>query len=121
MRDYVNDHSFFILSIDKLSSNSVKSSSTFIGDNPSIDFELISFLIFLDNFLLLQLLKSPSDNFQVSMFMSGVSAGNSVLLAIEMRQQIHTGSRSQVNFSSQGGNTNVNPVVVQGSEFSGCI
>ena len=111
--------SFFVLGVNELSGDSVEGTSAFIGDDSSIDLKLVSLLILLDDFLLLQLLETPSDDLQVGVLVSGVSAGNSVFLAIQVGQQVHSGSRSQVDFSSEGSHSHVDPVVIEGGEFGG--
>lgn len=82
---YVMYTSFFILSINKLSSDSIKSTPTFFGNNPGVNFQSISFLIFLYYFLFLELLESPSNDLRTSMLVSRMPAGNSVLLPIDVR------------------------------------
>lgn len=53
----------------------------------------ISFLVFFGSlFLLLELLKTPSDYLKARVFMSWVSAGNSVLLTINVRQKLDSSS-----------------------------
>ena len=111
--------SFFVLGVDELSGDSVEGTSAFIGDDSSIDLKLVSLLILLDDFLLLQLLETPSDDLQVGVLVSGVSAGHSVLLPVQVRQQVDSGPGPQVDFPGQGSNSHVDPVVVQGSELGG--
>ena len=53
------------------------------------------------------------------MFVSRGSTGNSVLLTIDMRKEIDSSSGSDVDFSSQGSNSVINPIVIEGSEFVG--
>jgi hypothetical protein len=64
-------------------------------------------------------LKTPSDYLGAGVFVSRSSAGNSVLLTIDMRKEIDSSSGSDVDFSSQGSNSVINPIVIEGSEFVG--
>lgn len=48
--------------LDVLSSNSVKYSATLRGKNTGVELEVVSFLILFDQFELLQLLETPSDD-----------------------------------------------------------
>lgn len=53
------------------------------------------------------------------MLVSGVSAGNSVLLSVDVGKQVDSGSGSQVDFASKCGNSVVNPVFIERGEFVG--
>jgi hypothetical protein len=67
------------------SSDSVEGSATFVGNDSGINLEAISLLVFLDEFLLFELLKSPSDNLGASVVMEFRSAFSSVQATIEVR------------------------------------
>lgn len=113
--------SFLIFGVDELGGDSIEGASAFLGDDPGVDSEGVSLLVFSDDFLLLELLEAPSDNFGAGVLVPGVSAGHSVLLAVHMRQKLNSGSRPEVDFPSQGCDSNINPIVVERGEFGGCI
>ena len=77
--------SFFILSINELSSNSIESTTTFFRNNSGVNFQGISLLIFLYYLLLLELLESPSNDLGAGVLMSRGSASNSVFLSVDVR------------------------------------
>ena len=110
----------FLFVFDVLSSNSVKSSSSLIGYDSGVDFKSISFFIFSDDFILFELLKSPSDDFSACVLVPGSSDGISHLFAINMREESNTGAGSDIDLSGEGCNSVVDPVVVKGSEFVAC-
>ena len=56
----LNKLSFSIL--DGLGNNSVEGSSAIVGDDPGVDLQSISLLVFFNIFLLLELLQAPSDD-----------------------------------------------------------
>lgn len=103
------------LRLDVFSGNSIKDGSAFFWNYSWFQFKNIVFGIFFDNFVLLELLETPSDNLSSSGLMFWWSAVNSMFSAIEMRKESDTSSRSQIDFSSQSSNSVINPVLIKGS------
>jgi hypothetical protein len=60
-------------------------------------------------------LETPSDYLETGVLMSGSSAGYSVLMAIDMGEKFDTGSRSEVDFSREGGDSVVDPIIIEWS------
>jgi hypothetical protein len=107
--------------LDVLGGDSVESSSSLIGDDSGVDLQSVSLLVLADVFLLLQLLKTPSD---------GLSTNGSVVLrgavaplqaTVDVGKQTHASVRPQVDLASEGSHLHVDPVVVEGSELVACI
>lgn len=113
--------SFLVLGVDEFGGDSIESSSSLLWDHSRVDLQLVSLLVFFDYFLLLQLLQAPSDDLWACVLVSGVSAGDSVLLAVEVGEQVDSGPGPEVDFTSECGNSVVDPVVVEGGEFVGWI
>ncbi len=84
-----------------LSCNTVKSSSSLIGDDSSIDLQAISFLILLNVFLLLQLLKSPSDDLGAGMIMMFGSTSSSLESSVEMGEKSDSSARSKIDLAGE--------------------
>ena len=84
-----------------LSCNTVKSSSSFIGNDSGIDFQAISFLILLNVFLLLQLLKSPSDDLGAGVIMMFGSASSSLESSVEVREESDSSARSKIDLAGE--------------------
>jgi len=95
------------------SGDSVKGSATFVRNNSSVNLESISLFILLDKFLLLKLLKSPSNNFGASVVMEFRSAFSSVQATIEMRKKSNSRVRTKVYFASKRSNSVVDPIVIE--------
>ena len=106
-----------LLAFDVFGSDSVKNPSTFVGDDSRVELESISLLVFLDNFLLLQLLQSPSDDLEGGVFVLGSSSGHSLLATEKMGEESDSGSGPDVDFSGKGGDSVVYPVIIKGRKF----
>ena len=74
-----------LLALDVFGGDSVEDSSSLIGDDSRVEFEGISFLVFLDDFLLFELLESPSDDFEGSVLVLGSSGWHSLLSSEKVR------------------------------------
>jgi hypothetical protein len=103
--------------LDVFSDDSVKSASSFISDDSGVDFKGISLLVFLDDFLFLKLLKSPSDHFGSSLLMSFRSDFTSVESTVDVGEESDTSSGSDVNFSGKRSDLVVDPVFIDGGEL----
>jgi len=113
------NRSFSVL--DMLSSDSVQGSSSLIWNDSGIDFKSISFLILLDVFLLLQLLKSPSDDLGAGVIVVLWGTSSSLEATIEMGEKTNSGSRAEIDLASKGGNSIVNPIIIKRSQFASYI
>ena len=81
--------------------NSVKGTSSFVSNDSGVDFEGISLLVFLDDFLFFELLQSPSDDFGTGVLMSFRSDFSSVKTSVNVGQKSNSSSWSDINFSGQ--------------------
>ena len=100
-----------------LGGDSVEDSSAFGGENAGVELEAVSLLVLLDPLLLLELLKSPPDDLG-----GGVVAGLGLAVAflpasVEVGEQSDSGVGAEVDFSGEGGDSDVDPVFVGGGEF----
>ena len=84
-----------------LSGDSVKRSSSLVRNDSGVDLEAVSFLILFDDFVLFELLESPSNDLQRSMFVLGSSDWHSLLATVYVRQKSYSSSWSDVNFSGK--------------------
>ena len=100
-----------------LSSNSVENSATLRGQNAGVQLKAVSFLVLLDPLLLLELLKSPSDDLGGGVLVSLGLAVSSVPASVDVRKQSDTSVGSEVDFASKGSDSDVDPVVVGGCKF----
>lgn len=92
--------SFLILGVDEFGGDSIEGSSAFFRDDSGVDLEGVSLLVFFNDFLLFELLETPSDYLGAGVLVPGVPAGDSVLLAVDMGEEVDSSSGSDVDFSS---------------------
>jgi hypothetical protein len=78
---------------------------------------VISLLVLLDEFELLQLLESPSDDLGGGVIVEFRSAFSSVETTVEVGEESDAGVGAEVDFASKGGDSGVDPVVMEGGEF----
>ena len=97
--------------------DSVKGTSSFISNDSGVDFEGISLLVFLDDFLFFKLLQSPSDDFGTGMLMSFRSDFTSVESTVDVGEESDTSSGSDVNFSGKRSDLVVDPVFIDWGEL----
>lgn len=98
-----------------LSSNSVEDSSSLGGKDAGVQLEGISLFVLLDVFKFLELLKTPSDDLGGGVIVELALAVSSVEATIEVGEESDTGVGAQVDFSGEGGDSDVQPVVIEGS------
>ena len=65
--------------------------------------------------MFLQLLQSPSNDFGAGMVVPLRSAVSSLQSTIDVRQKSDSGVGSEVDFTSKGSNSNIDPVLVERS------
>ena len=97
--------------------DSVEGASSFVGDDSGVDLEGVSLLVLLDEFLLFELLESPSDDLGAGVLVSFRSALSSVKSSVDVGEESDSGSGADVDLSGQRGDLVVDPVFVDGSEF----
>ena len=81
--------------------DSVKILGTFLGDDSSIELELVSLLVFLDNLKLLELLESPSDDLSSSINVVRKTVPSVLSRSIEVCQKSDSSSGSDINLSGK--------------------
>ena len=67
--------------------------------------------------MFLELLETPSNDLAAGVLMSRMPAGDSILLTIDVRQQIDSSSWPDIDLPSQGGDSVIDPVVIEWCEF----
>ena len=100
-----------------LSGNPVEHSASLRGKDTWVKLEVVSLLVLLYKFELLQLLQPPSDDLGRRVVVELGSDFASVEAAVEVREQSDSGVRAQVDFASEGGDSGVDPVVVERSQL----
>ncbi len=103
--------------LDVLGSDSVEDSATLRRKNAGVELERISLLVLLDKFELLQLLQSPSDDLGGGVLVSLAFAFSSQESSVKVGEESDTGMRAQVDFAGKRGDSNVDPVLVEGGVF----
>ncbi len=103
--------------LDIFSYDSVKSAPSLISDDPGVNLQTIPFLVLLNELLLLQLLQPPPDNLSARLLMPLRSNLAPIKSSINMRQQPNPSPRPDVDFPGQGGDSEIDPVFVDGGEF----
>lgn len=106
-----------VFGLEVFGDDSVEGASSFVSDDSGVDLESVSLLVLLDEFLLFELLKSPSDDLGASVLVSFGSALSSVESSVDVGEESDSGSRADVDLSGQGGDLVVDPVFVDGGEF----
>ena len=106
-----------VFGLEVFGDNSVEGASSLIGDDSGVDLEGVSLLVFLDKFLLFELLESPSDDLGAGVLVSFGSALSSVESSVDVGEESDSGSGSDVDLSGKGGDLVVDPVFVDGGEF----
>ncbi len=111
--------SFLVLEV--FSGDTVESSSSLTWKDTGVNLKLISFLVFLDEFLLLQLLKAPSDDLGWGVLVEFRSAFSSLESSVNMGKETDTWARSEVDLSCEGSNTVIEPIFILRSKLISCI
>lgn len=108
-------HSLLVL--DVLGGDSVESSSALARDDPGVDLESISLLVLADKLQLLKLLETPSDGLGANGSVRLRGAVSALESTIDVGQEADAGVRAEVDLAGKGGDFDVDPVIVEGSEF----
>jgi len=98
--------------LNVFSSNSVQHSTTLRWENTRVKLEIVSFLIFLDEFELLQLLETPPDDLGWGVIVELRSNFSSVETTIEVREQSDSWVGAKIDFTSKWSDSCVDPVVI---------
>jgi hypothetical protein len=106
-----------VFGLEVFSDYSVEGASSLIGDDSGVDLEGVSLLVFLNKFLLFELLKSPSDDLGAGVLVSFGSALSSVESSVDVGEESDSRSGSDVDLSGKGCDLVVDPVFVDGGEF----
>lgn len=102
-----------LLGLYVLGGDPVQHGSTFLRNDSGLQFEDIPLGIFGDDLILFQLLQSPSDDLGPSSLMFGGRAVGSDFTPIEVREESHTGSWPEVDFSSKSSYSVIDPVLIE--------
>jgi hypothetical protein len=103
--------------LDGLGGDSVKSSSSLVGDDSGIDLESVSLLVFFNIFLFLELLETPSDHLSAGVVVGLGCAVSSFQSSVDVGEESDSGVWSQVDLAGERGDSGVDPVLVDGGEF----
>lgn len=108
-------HSLLVL--DVLGGDSVESSSALAGNDAGVDLEAVSLLVLSDELQLLQLLKTPSDGLGANGSMRFGGAVAALEATVDVGEEADAGVRAEVDLAGEGGDFDVNPVLVEGGKL----
>jgi hypothetical protein len=115
---HIMNGSFLIFVVDVFGDESVEGSPAFFRNDSGIDFKSIPLFICFDNFLFFKLLQTPPYYLQAGVLVTGRSIWKAILMAINVRPKVDTGSGAEVDLPGEGGHFMVDPIIIKGSQFA---
>ncbi len=102
---------------DGFSGDPVEGPLALVGDDSGVDFESVPLFVLLDVFLLFQLLEPPADDLGARVLVALGGALPPLESAVEVGEEADTSMGPEVDFASEGGDSVVEPVLIERGEF----